>query len=130
MTTDNPYSAPVAASDDVATTPDQSLSLGQIARSTFWAWEKLRLVFIAVLAALTLLLGSSQWNSLDFWMIAVEGAIAVNLCYFAGPIVETYVTWLGLRGRWLRPLLFLMGLFFSCLLVVAQLAASWLPAPL
>ena len=77
------------------------------------AWEKLRLVFNGVLIAWTLFLaifgGPDLLATADFWTLATFGGIVVNICYFAGPIVETYVTWLGFPMPVLRWVLFFLG---------------------
>jgi len=130
MSTENPYSSPPI---DAVAEPSVSVpsTLGGIAKSTFLAWEKLRLVYIGVLAAITLLLAvldpSKALASPRFWMLVIEGAVIANVCYFAGPVIETYVTWLGFRGRWLRYSLFGLGTLFSCLLAFGAIASFLLP---
>jgi len=129
MNSENPYSSPPALS---VSPPDSVPStFGGIARSTFLAWEKLRLVYVGLLAAVTLLLAaldpSRSFTSLRFWIPVVEGAVVANVCYFAGPIIETYVTWLGFRGRWLRYTLFVLGTLFSIMLAFGAIASLLLP---
>ena len=108
--TDNPYSSPLAE------TPSKEVAdkdLGTIARETFLAWEKLRIPFNGILISLTLAMGAGHLHLIEFWGTAIAGGLFVNACYFAGPIVETYVTWLGYRGRRLRYGLFVLGTLFT-----------------
>jgi len=101
--------------------------IGYQARRIFLAWEKLRIGYIAVLVvetlALCLLDNTGLVGSLDFWKIVVEGAIVANVAYFAGPLLETYVTWLGFRGERIRLPLFFAGTFFACLLALVAVFA-------
>lgn len=93
---DNPFAPPTADTPSGMTRSQSPVSLGAIARATFLAWEKLRWLYVAVLVALTLLLGllggAELFTSRRFWFVAVEGAVAANVCYLAGPAAETYIT--------------------------------------
>lgn len=109
---------------DLPSTPSLDLATGPglltLARPTFIAWEKLRLLYVAILGALTLGLWllyppSDRGRAL---LLIGEGAVFANVLYFAGPMVETYVAWLGYRKRWLRPMLFVAGTALSGLLVL------------
>jgi hypothetical protein len=53
--------------------------------------------------------------------------VVANLCYFAGPIVETYIVWLGFRAAWVRIVLFVLGTLFSCILAFATVAGQLIP---
>lgn len=131
MTSDNPYASPVSQAIEEALPDAASHALGRIARATFLAWEKLRLVYVGILAGVTLLLGGlggpALLSSFSFWANVVEGAIVANLCFFAGPIVETYVTWLGFRAKWLRISMFTLGTLVSCALVFFVVVSELLP---
>ena len=129
---EDPYAAPEIAPADQfepgSTVPTRTESLNEIARSTFLAWEKRRFIYIGVLAVVSVAMGavlpSTPVLTPLFWMTVVVGAIPANLCYFAGPIVETYVRWLGFRVSLLRPALFFAGTLFAAVLaavVVAEL---------
>lgn len=120
MTTD-----PSSPSETLARPAEPSLSA--IARPTFLAWERLRLVYIVVLGILTLLLVGPAIDQPRVLMLIGEGAIAANLCYFAGPIAETYVRWLGYEAGWVRWALFLGGTVLSAVLAVEMLAFFLLP---
>jgi hypothetical protein len=129
---DNPYVPP--ASENLLTEQPSIApqSLGEIARITFLVWEKLRLVYVSVLAAEVLFMAATHPDSyrrqiVDFWLIVAFCAVIANLCYFAGPVTETYVTWLGYRGGWLRIVLFVLGTLFACALALGVLAGALLP---
>lgn len=99
-------------------------------RQIFIAWEKLRIVYIGVLAIPTILILISVLNGgrRPFGVVAfnaIVGAVTANLCYFAGPAVESYANWLGMRSTmWLRVTLFVLGTLFSLLLGVPFLIFS------
>ena len=112
----NPFSAPVAEVVDPAqqhSANGSSETLGQIAKRVFLAWEKLRVLYILILGLFTLLLGLPYLNKLEFWLPVIFGGVIANACFFLGPIIETYVTWLGFRGRWLRWVIFVLGTLFT-----------------
>ena len=100
-------------------------TLGRIAKRTFLSWERMRIWYVGILGVQTILLGvlaKGIFFDWQFWMIVIEGAIAANLCFFAGPILETYVSWLGYPTKVLRWLLFIAGMGLSVLLVFVWLA--------
>ncbi len=102
-------------------------TLGGIAKWTFLAWERLRVIYIILLGLLTLLLAGPELLRLRTMVMVVEGAIVANICYFAGPIIEIYVRWLGYRGKWLRWFLFISGTLVSAVLAIAAMASMLLP---
>jgi len=124
MSTDNPYRAPVveagAPREELEYPID--LSLSQLARNTFIAWEKRRLLYNMILVVVTLgiaaLLEPRLLGDVEFWSLCLFGALTVNVCYFAAPIVDTGVSWLGFRSPAFRWTLFVLGTLF----------ASWLSA--
>ncbi len=123
--TRNPYAAP--PSEPIAESPQikavSTDSLDAIARRTFYAWEKLRIVYIGVLVLITLgFVGLRRLWGLELSFTMIVGAVGANVCFFAGPVVETYVVWLGYRGKRLRYVLFSAGLALSIGLAVVMLA--------
>ncbi|MGB7345611.1 MAG: hypothetical protein WBD20_15460 [Pirellulaceae bacterium] len=122
----NPYTAPVESSaPDADTVRPVGEPFGEIARSTFLAWEKMRLIYIGLCAAPTLVLGATgateSIGSSHFWIPVIVGGIVANLFYFIGPIVETYVTWLGFRSKKLRWMLFAFGTLFTVMMAIGAL---------
>lgn len=99
------------------------------AKPIFIGWEKLRPVYLAVnvLWCLLLMLGStSPTGTFRFYLTCIFGGLFANVCYFAGAICETYLTWLGFRRTgWVRPVLFVGGtlltIFLATVLVMPQL---------
>lgn len=133
--TENPYSAPVSESEDSPHSYDEGRRVDSgwaHAKSVFLAWEKLRFLYnfvlIFIVVAMAVLLGGAQLlSSIEFWLMAIVGGVISNICFFVGPIVESYVHWLGLRLTWLRSTCFLLGLALTtvvALLTVAELAWS------
>lgn len=100
-----------------------------IARAVFLAWEKLRIVYVIILSLVTLILtGSAGFSDLRILRLIAEGAVVANVAYFAGPIVETYVRWLGYERMWPRWLMFESGTLLSIVLAVGVLATALLPS--
>jgi hypothetical protein len=124
----NPYSTPLALESSTEPKIAATTSgLLEIARSTFLAWEKLRFLYIGLLGTLTLLLCGREILNFEILLIVIAGAFVSNVCYFAGPILETYVTWLGLKGKWFRWVLFTVGTLLTMVLAIAFLSANLLP---
>jgi hypothetical protein len=126
---ENPYavnaSAPLESPSSVAS---KNPSLMDIARSVFLAWEKLRVIYVAILCLMTLaLVGMQGRYPLRLWLLIFSGAVVANLAYFAGPIAETYIRWLGYQRTWPRWFLFIGGTLLSLILTVGMLAAELLP---
>lgn len=65
-----------------------------------------------------MLSGTIVIGSLRFWVLSVECAILANVCFFAGPIVEIYVYWLGWKTKVVRVVLFTLGFVFSVALTI------------
>ena len=124
MSTENPYTAPTDTLLPVETEGERSLM--EIAKSTFLAWEKLRVFYIAILAVFcivcVLVVSSVQTNTMagydwvELLFALIGGAVFANVCFFAGPIVETYAYWLGASAGWLRISLFAIGTIFTSVL--------------
>ncbi len=119
---DNPYAAV-----DPGTPPTHRGnvdSLAGIARSVFLAWEKLRVAFIAILALPTLLfLFLYGLQSASAMVLIVGGAVVANVCYMAGPMVETYVRWLGYHSIWPRIFMFTSGTLLTLVVAMVSLAS-------
>lgn len=119
---DNPYS-PLADLPVEDPAPQEPQSVFELARGIFLAWEKLRVVYIVLLAGVCWLIGkiTTTITSPEFWIEVFLGGGVANVCYFAGPILESYVTWLGVRPRWLRSVTFIAGTLFTAALAVVHL---------
>ena len=124
---DNPYQTPLDASPITGedSDPPYPESLSAIVRSVFLAWEKLRVLYNGILIALVLgwawMIVPSELGMGHFWFSAIAAGFMANLCFFIGPTVETYVTWLGARPVLLRGALFVLGTGFSCVVTAVAL---------
>lgn len=83
-------------------------------------WERLRLVYNAVLIPWTVFLiavlpGGVTGNPADL----IVGAVIANVCFCLGPVVETYLVWLGANAQAARGWLFALGTVFTAV-------AAWL----
>ena len=92
-------------------------------------WEFLRPLYIVVLVAWVLLFLPFMLDVVfdrSVLMLLLKGAIAANLAYFTGALAEIYLDFLGLRARWVRPLLFFLGTAFASVLTACvMISVSW-----
>jgi len=127
---ENPYAATQTTLSESSSEPagtDGSLLV--IARSVFFAWEKLRIPYLIILTLLTvLLIVMSGIFHLRLLRLIVLGAVAANIGFFAGPTIETYVQWLGYKETWPRWFMFVAGTLLSMYLAVALLVMDLFPA--
>jgi hypothetical protein len=106
----NPYAPPSAPGPWVKAAESSDKSLLALAKRVFFAWEKLRVVYIALLVVETVaLIGPLLLFDERIFFMVVEGAIVVNLFFFAGPVVETSIRWLGYERQWPRWAMFISG---------------------
>lgn len=109
--------------DDV---PPVAKSHGEAsAAEVFVAWERLRLVYNAVLIAVTLVLGARHLGDERFQIRLVEGAILANALFCAGIVAEGYLALLGFARRPCRITLFALGTLLAAGL--AALSVSVVP---
>lgn len=118
----NPWSSPIEDTPlaKQVEPPVPGSSLDVIAKRTFLAWEKLRVLYIAILAVVTLLacIMSMPWRDPENLILIIPCAIAANVLYLAGPAVDTYIRWLGYRESWPRFAMFIGGTALSAILAV------------
>jgi hypothetical protein len=121
----NPYAAPSVQHDAVVPAVDAPFAV--VARNIFVQWEKLRLLYLAALSCFCILIvGPSRLTSNNVIGVLITGAIAANILYFAGPVVEAYVAWLGYRPKWFRWLLFVGGTLLSAFVAFVSLFGAML----
>ena len=90
--------------------PSSDGGIDKSVRDVFLAWEKLRVLYVALLVFVVLGLdGVRALGDRQSCFAIIEGAVAANVLYFAGPLAEAYFHWLGIRWRWLRMTLFTAG---------------------
>jgi hypothetical protein len=125
----NPYSSPSLETPSFDATPSAAtnLTLVDIVKTTFLAWERLRIAYVLLLGLLTVVLVGPQPIHVAIVIVIAGGAVLANLCYFAGPILESYVRWLGYQGKGLRWFLFIGGTLLTAILEIALLGPSLLP---
>lgn len=126
---ENPYATSSDLSTETLAEPLRADdSLLSTARDVFLVWEKLRVIYVAILGLLTLLLvGGVGVLSLPLVQSIVFGAVVANALYFAGPIVDTYVRWLGYKRSWPRWAMFVGGTLLSIVLTIVLLSVHLLP---
>ena len=115
QTSANPYAAPPTAPVREPV-PRDVVDFGPIIRR----WEKLRLIYNAILSVEVLLLCvvTVPQNLVDigFWVATMAGAVGANICFTFGPAVEGYCTFLRIWHSSFTLLLFLAGLFLAMML--------------
>lgn len=129
---ENPFAAPVS---EVAEEPQKTGNTAESGwaafKTIFIAWEKLRFLFnfvliFLVVAMATMLGGTKLLSSIEFWLMAIAGGIISNICFFLGPVAESYVHFLGLRLTWFRSTSFMLGLALTAAAaLVAVLELAW-----
>ena len=117
----NPYAAPPTEADASKPNTREDFDFGDI----IGRWERLRIVYNAVLIVWTLfLLALLMGRTPVALMIAVPfGGLLANLLYLLGPAIEAYATWFGFWHRSMTYVLFLAGLGFTALLALGALIA-------
>jgi hypothetical protein len=134
--TSNPYSSPTTDTSIglESSAVESGASIVALAKPVFISWERLRVVYVLLLGAFTMMLSipgvihnGSQLLTFRGLIMIAEGAIVANICYFAGPIVETYVCWLGYNRQWVRWLLFIGGTVLTGMLALFSLASGLIP---
>lgn len=73
------------------------------------------------------LVGFSGVFDLPLAQSIVFGAVVANVLYFAGPIVDTYIRWLGYKHSWPRWTMFVGGTLLSIVFAIGLLSIHLLP---
>jgi len=86
-------------------------------------WEKLRLLYNAVLIPWTVLLiavlpGGGTAGPAE----VLVGGVVANVCFCLGPVVETYLAWVGANACLARGWLFALGTGFTALAALLSLS--------
>ena len=103
----NPYVAPLAAG------PPSSPTLAPSETGLLLRWERLRALYNVILAAVVLAMwAGGQGSGLAdpaFLRHLARGCLGANLCFCAGPVVNAYAHWIGLRHGAVTIALFVAG---------------------
>jgi hypothetical protein len=108
---------------DVRPTKTDDIVLRTDAMDVFFAWEKLRVIYNLILAAIVV--GFALWIGKAtfpiFYLLAALAALPANLCFCAGPTLEGYFCWMGFERRASRWFLFVCGTLLAVVLALAAL---------
>ncbi len=106
-------------------------------KSIFLSWEKLRLFYNLVLLAVFVLItvssllfndfGPPEISILKLLIHSAFLAFVANLFYFAGPLFESYLSWLDVQFSYQRHLIFISGLLISIVIESAYLSVALSP---
>ncbi len=115
--------APSSTADDgLNAPPPPTSSTAEMLRSTFFLWEQLRLIYNLVLVVVVVTV--TAWNDPSkfllphFWGLVIPGAVVANLCFFAGPVADSYLRWLGLRHESVTAGIFTLGTLLAIVLAI------------
>ncbi len=101
-----------------------------LAKRVFRDWEHLRVYYVLILGGFAMLLAIPGAIHNGSYLLTLRGivdiaevGIVANICYFTGPISETYVRWLGYEQKWVRWFLFVGGTLLSVVQVLFTLGS-------
>jgi hypothetical protein len=79
-------------------------------------WERLRFVYNAILipwTVLVIVMTPRRVASSEIWSAVVMFGVIANVFFCLGPVLETYLVWLGASPRTARRWLFGLGTAFT-----------------
>ncbi|MCC6126430.1 MAG: hypothetical protein IT426_15840 [Pirellulales bacterium] len=133
---DNPYESPQALGSPDSNRlarEEKCRVLGRL----FWQWERLRILFNAVLGVeavvLTAMIGFVRADLLPsatplrFCKFILLGCLAANLLFCLGYYTNAYLAWLGFRQRIYTALIFLGGLLIAAGLTALAIVSVLMP---
>lgn len=101
---------------EIASSP----SFVEAAKRICLEWEKLRILYNGVLISWVVYIVDKSkpalFQSFEFWATCLVGAVVANICFLAGPIVEAYFRWMGVKHWSIRFSLMLIGTLLAGLL--------------
>jgi hypothetical protein len=109
----------------------QMVDLERSPREIFLRWERLRVAYNVLLGLVTAGLLATLDDELllpgmpELLATLLVGCLLANLCFTTGPLVETYLRWLGLRSRGVTTALFAVGVLVSVPLVLLFVLAAF-----
>lgn len=126
---ENPYEAAPSVAEPIQASDASRVNGSWLSRllSIFLGWERWRLAYNAVLGGVALALAFPQLPDLSEVAILIRLAIFANVCYFAGPITESMLRLIGIRGRPVRWCLLATGTLCMLFLTWVVLSGSLLP---
>src|SRR2546421_12238473 len=99
----------------------------EFVKPPFLRWERLRLPYNLILPGILLFPDARGIHlpHLAEILPLLVGAVLANGCFFAGPVAEAYVAWLGVRSPLVTAGLFAVGVLISipCVWLFALQAA-------
>lgn len=112
----NPYASPSAP---IKPPPEEP---GPTDLSLFLLWEKLRVLYNAILGlvtVVTLLVVPPRSRSLsDLFLSLAFFCFAANVCFCLGPVIDGYARLLGMRHNAVTVVIFSLGTGFAVLLAL------------
>jgi hypothetical protein len=115
----NPYAPPSAAQTGPHEPESSDFAM-------FLRWERLRLLYNAILGVVTILGMLAPHHGLrgnipNQIVGLIPLGLGANVCYCIGPVLEGYAHLIGLRGKVVTGILFGLGTAFAALLAWAAI---------
>ena len=128
MQPDNPFQSPQTVADKPRLSAETKYArVGKVVVT----WEKLRILYNGVLVAIVVLVfaggtvaGRVTDDSFSVWEFAemlIVGCLTANVAFCAGPAVDGYLSWFGLRHPAVTLVLFLVGTAVAGLLATGSM---------
>jgi hypothetical protein len=118
---EGPPSTPAIERDEIADDASDIRKDVPDAMQIFFAWEKLRLLFNAILTVVTVAIILWEGASVLVLVLLIGEAVVINLCFCAGPVGEGYLAWIGLNRTFVRWSLFAVGTIVTGTVIVGLL---------
>lgn len=106
-------------------------------KSIFYSWEKLRIIYNLVLLFFFAAISISAifYNDFGTLDISIKNlliqsfflALLANVLYLAGPILDSYLRWLGNQYKYQKHIIFMCGLILSLVLEIGYLSIKLSP---
>ena len=108
-------------------TTDETPLPVESAAAAFRQWEWLRLAYNVVLFLALLPWFSPLIDDRKFTVFVIECAIAANICFCVGPVVEGYVSLIGIPRKVTRYTLFAGGVLLAVVIEVFSIVSFFPP---
>jgi hypothetical protein len=103
-------------SESILPSPEESAS------EVFKRWEQLRIAFNVVLGLVLIPWLGPFISNEKFTLFVIECAVAANLAFCTGPVVEGYAALIGLSRKVSRYTLFALGMILSIALEIGVIS--------
>lgn len=114
-----------------------NVRLNMNTRAIFKDWERLRIIYNLILLVVFILMsaeayyfreiGAPQSSFYSTLFHAIVYAFIANTLYFAGPALDAYLSWLDIRFKYKRQIIFISGTLLSVAIEIVILSLEFTP---